>query len=207
MNWQLNKGRSDFNREDRFVLSGVYSLPKHKYGSSFANGLLNNWQIASIIVVQSGLPFTIVNSNDTSIISRANYNRAYSGPIYTTGSMSSRTNAYFNMAAFATSCLNLACSAATGTVTNPTFESSAPFGNTVRNFLTGPGQKNVDISFIKLIPIGEKVRGEFRTELFNAFNFVNYANPNNNIIGANFGRIVRASTGPRVIQLAFKLSF
>ncbi len=207
VNWQLNRGRSDFNREHRFVLSGVYALPKHNYGSGFVSGLLNNWQVATIIVAQSGLPFSIVNSNDTSIISRANSNRAYTGDIYTAGNASTRLNAYFNTAAFSRSCVTATCSTAVGTVTNPTFESSAPFGNTMRNFLTGPGQKNVDISFIKLIPITERVRGEFRTELFNAFNFVNYANPNNNLIGANFGVIERASAGPRVIQLAFKLSF
>jgi hypothetical protein len=207
VNWRLNRGRSDFNRENRFVLSGVYALPKHDYGSSFANGLFNHWQIASIIVVQSGLPFSIVNSNDTSIISRANLNRSFSGDIYTSGSVGSRLGGYFNTGAFVTSCLNAACSAATGTVTNPNFDASAPFGNTARNFLTGPGQKNVDISFIRLIPFTERVRGEFRTEFFNAFNWVNYANPNNNLIGANFGKIERASSGPRVIQLAFKLSF
>jgi len=27
------------------------------------------------------------------------------------------------------------------------------------------------------------------------------------MIGANFGKIERAATGPRVVQLAFKLSF
>ncbi len=207
VNWRLNKGPSDFNREHRFVLSGVYALPKRSYGSAFARGLLNNWQIASIVVFQSGLPFSIVNSNDTSIISRANFASGFSGDVYTSGSVGSRLNAYFNTAAFARSCVNAACSAAVGVVTNPTFDPSAPFGNTPRNFLTGPGQKNVDISFIKLIPVSERVRGEMRVEFFNAFNWVNYANPNNNLIGANFGRIERASTGPRVIQLAFKVSF
>jgi hypothetical protein len=73
--------------------------------------------------------------------------------------------------------------------------------------MTGPGQKNLDISFIKFVPFTEKVKGEFRAEFFNVTNHVNYANPNNNIAGANFGRIERAATGPRVIQLAFKLSF
>jgi hypothetical protein len=92
-------------------------------------------------------------------------------------------------------------------VTNPAFDPNAPFGNTQRNFLTGPGQKNVDLSFIKVIPFSERIRGELRAEMFNLFNFVNYANPNNNLIGANFGRIERAATGPRVVQLAFKLSF
>jgi Carboxypeptidase regulatory-like domain/TonB dependent receptor/TonB-dependent Receptor Plug Domain len=207
VNWKTNRGRSDFNRENRFVLSGVYAIPKHSYGSSFASGLLNNWQIATITVFQSGLPFSIINSNDTSIISRANYNPNYRGDIYTTGSLSTRTQGYFNTAAFVTSCVNAACSAAVGTVTNPNFDPANPFGNTTRNAYTGPGQKNVDISFIKLVPITERYRGEFRVELFNAFNWVNYANPNNNLAAANLGRIERTSTGPRVIQLAFKLNF
>lgn len=206
-NWRTNRGRSDFNREHRFVVSGVYSIPKQNFGSAFARGLLNNWQIAGIAVFQSGLPFSIVADNGTSIIQRANYNRAYSGSIYTTGSMSQRTGGYFNSAAFVTSCLNAFCSAATGAVTNPNFDASAPFGNVTRNAFTGPAQKNVDVSFIKLVPFSDRVRGELRAELFNAFNWVNYANPNNNIIGANFGRIERASAGPRVIQLAFKVNF
>lgn len=207
VNWRLNRGRSDFNREDRFVLSGVYDLPKHNYGSAFAKGLLNDWQIAGIVVFQSGLPFSVVNSNDTTIISRANRSATASGSIYTSGSMSDRTLAYFNTSAFVTSCATATCSAAVGPVTNPNFDPFAPFGNTVRNAYTGPGQKNVDVSFIKFIPFSERYRGEFRAEMFNAFNWVNYANPNNNLIGANLGRIERASAGPRVIQLAFKFTF
>ncbi len=206
-NWRLNRGRSDFNREHRFVLSGIYSVPNRKYSSAAARGLFNNWQIAAIAVVQSGLPFSIVVDNGTSIIQRANINRAFNADIYTTGSMSLRTAGFFNTGAFVTSCITATCGSATGAVTNANFDAGAPFGNTPRNFLTGPGQKNVDISFIKLIPFTERVKGELRAEMFNAFNWVNYANPNNNMIGANFGRIERASSGPRVIQFAFKLSF
>jgi hypothetical protein len=206
--WQNNKGPSDFNRKQRFVISGVYDLPKFKFDSGFARAILNNWEIAGIAVIQSGLPFSIVNSNDTSIISRANFATGFAGQdIYTSGSDSSRTLAWFNTAAFVRSCATAACNTALGPVTNPAFDPTAPFGNTPRNFLVGPGQKNVDISFIKLMPFTENIRGEFRAEMFNVFNWVNYANPNNNLIGANFGRIERASSGPRVVQLAFKLSF
>lgn len=207
VNLRSNYGRSDFNRENRFVLSGVYALPKHHYGNGFASGVLNNWQIATIVVFQSGLPFSIVSENGTQTVQRANLNRSFSGSFYTTGSMSSRVGGYFNTGAFVVSCPTATCGSGVGAVTNANFDPNAPFGNAQRNFLTGPGQKNVDISFIKLIPITEGIRGEFRTEFFNAFNWVNYANPNNNLILANFGKIDRASTGPRVIQLAFKLSF
>ncbi len=49
---------------------------------------------------------------------------------------------------------------------------------------------------------------EFRTEFFNAFNRVNFANPNNNVlVPATLGVINSAATGPRVIQFALKASF
>ena len=195
VDWRSNRGRSDFNREHRFVISGVYDLP-WKFESSAAKAILGNWEVAGIAVFQSGLPFSVVDSNDLSLINRANYNQNYNGDLYTVGDTSQRLAGFFNTTAFVRSAFGQA-----------TFDPNRPFGNTPRNLLTGPGQKNVDISFIKLIPFTEKMRGEFRAEFFNVFNWVNYANPNNNISGANFGRIERASTGPRVIQLAFKFNF
>ena len=204
--WWTNRGRSDFNREQRFVFSGVYDVP-WKLNDGIGKALLNDWQIAGIAVFQTGLPFSIVADNGTSTISRANYNRAFTGTIYTPGDPGDRLLGYFTPGAFVTPCVNATCSTAVGVVTNPNFDPAAPFGNTPRNGFTGPGQKNVDISFIKFIPFGEGFRGELRAEFFNVFNWVNYANPNNNIIGANFGRIERASSGPRVIQLGFKLNF
>ena len=62
-------------------------------------------------------------------------------------------------------------------------------------------------SVIKFIPFTERIRGELRFEFFNLFNWVNYANPVSNIALGNFGQITSASTGPRVIQLGFKLNF
>ena len=218
-NWKANFGRSDFNREHRLVVSGIYEFPKRKYESGFARAILNNWQIAGVAVFQTGLPFSIIDNPGNAVIGRANFRPGFSD-VYTSGDVSSRLNGYFNVQAFVPGCPigavvtvaggnGFACTgtANVGTVNNPFFDPSAPFGNTPRNFLTGPGQKNVDISFIKLVPFTERMRGELRLELFNAFNWVNYANPNNNISGANFGRIERASTGPRVIQFGFKLNF
>jgi hypothetical protein len=215
-NWRLNRGRSDFNREHRLVISGVYDLGNRNYESGFARALFNNWQIAGIAVFQSGLPFSIIDNPGNAVIQRANFNRNFNDDIYTQGDVSTRLNGYFNTTAFLRSCpvgtvaggAFVACSnAGAGVVNNPNFDPANPFGNTPRNFLTGPGQKNVDISLIRMIPLTERFRGEFRIEAFNVFNWVNYANPNNNISGANFGRIERASTGPRVIQLGFKLNF
>ncbi|MBX3291142.1 MAG: TonB-dependent receptor [Acidobacteria bacterium] len=197
-NWHLNGGPSDFNRKHRFVLSGVYDLPKFVDNDNGAKWLVNDWQVAGIAVFQSGLPFSIVDTNGTTIISRGNFASGMNegSGLYTSGSASNRTSGYFNTAAFVTSRFGTA-----------TFDQNSPFGNTPRNFLFGPGQKNVDVSFIKLLPFTEKVRGEFRAEFFNVFNWVNYANPGSTFGTATFGRITSAAAGPRVIQFAFKLGF
>ena len=205
--WRSNYGRSDFNREHRLVISGVYDLPKSKSESGAARALLNNWQIAGIAVFQSGLPFSIIDNPGNAVFSRANFNPSFSGQIKCSGPVSSCLSNYFNQGAFVTSRPTPLGNAGVGIVTNPTFDPNAPFGNTPRNFLTGPGQKNVDISVIKFIPLNERFRGEARAEFFNALNWVNYGNPVNNIAIASFGRVISASTGPRVIQFAFKLNF
>jgi hypothetical protein len=204
--WKRNYGRSDFNREHRLVISGAYDLPKSKSGSGTARALLNNWQIAGIAVFQSGLPFSIIDNPGNAVFSRANFNPSFTGQVQCSGSVSSCLTSYFNQGAFVISRPRLD-NTGVGVVNNPTFDPANPFGNTPRNFLTGPGQKNVDISLIKFIPINERFRGEARVELFNAFNWVNYANPVNNIAIASFGKIISASTGPRVIQFAFKVNF
>jgi len=205
-NWKLNYGRSDFNREHRLVISGVYDLPKSGSKSNVGRAFLNDWQIAGIAVFQSGLPFSVIDNPGNAVFSRANRNPAFTGQIQCSGAVSSCLNNYFAQGAFVISRPRLD-GTSVGVVTNPTFDPSSPFGNTARNFLTGPGQKNVDLSLIKFIPINERFKGEARVEFFNAFNWVNYANPVNNIALASFGKIISASTGPRVIQFAFKLNF
>ena len=86
--WKTNYGRSDFNREQRLVVSGVYELPKYNSDSSVVKYLLNNWQIAGIAVFQSGLPFSVIDNPGNAVISRANFASGFSGDPYTSGNVS-----------------------------------------------------------------------------------------------------------------------
>lgn len=197
-----NRSPSDFDRRHRFVTSFVYDLPKLKSDSAVMRALFNNFQLSGIVTLQTGTPFSIIESNGTSVIQRANFAPGFSGSIDDTGSTDPQ-NLFFNTGAFTRSTLFLV-----GTTRNPNFDANAPFGNTGRNLIYGPGQKNVDFSIVKFLPFTERFRGEFRTEFFNIFNFVNFANPGNNIlVPATFGRITSTSSGPRVIQFALKLNF
>ncbi|HJU93984.1 MAG TPA: TonB-dependent receptor [Pyrinomonadaceae bacterium] len=205
--WRTNYGPSDFDRRHRFVTSFVYDVPKLVSDSNSTRVLLNNWQLNGILTLQSGTPFSIVDIVGNNIIQRANFASGFTGGIETSGDTQSRLNGFFNTAAFALSRPILA-GTNLGTPNNPTFDPNNPFGNTSRNLLYGPGQKNMDFSVVKFIPIRESIRGEFRTEFFNLFNWANFANPNNNIaVPSTFGRITATSAGPRVIQFAFKLNF
>jgi hypothetical protein len=185
-----NRSVSDFDRTNRFVLSGTYGLPKFYGGkSALASRLANDWQLGGILTLQSGAPFSVVCVSGSAIYNRADL--LPNGTATLSGDVTGRLGQYFNRSAFAPSCAN-----------------TAPFGNSGRNILRGPDQRNVDLSIVKAIPVKEAVKMEFRTEFFNAFNRVNFGLPNNNVmVPTTLGTITGTAAGPRVIQFALKLSF
>ncbi|MFZ0772597.1 MAG: TonB-dependent receptor [Candidatus Sulfotelmatobacter sp.] len=187
-----NYASSDFDRRHRFVFSGIYDLPKfYKGGSGFARQAVNGWELASILTLQSGTPFSVLTNDTAFVQARADLipgcNPAGSG------SVESRLLDYFNTA----------CFMSVPNMTSPPND----FGDSGRNILRGPNQRNVDISIIKYFPVTERTKIEFRGEFFNAFNLVSFQNPVNVLAAANVGQIVETSTGPRVIQFALKFNF
>jgi hypothetical protein len=97
--------------------------------------------------------------------------------------------AYFNTAAYAR--------ATTG-----------QFGNSGRNNVIGPGFAQTDISVQKRfqLPTERLGRIEFRAEIFNLLNQVNFNNPNNNFISPAFGRLL-SSRDARIVQFALRYDF
>lgn len=183
-----NRASSDFDRRQRLVFSGIYDLPKfYKGASGFARQAMNGWELASVLTLQSGTPFSVLTNATAFVQARAD-SVAGCNPALS-GSVESRLNKYFNTTCFAPA------------------TAVGDFGTTGRNILRGPDQQNVDISIIKFFPVKETTKVEFRSEFFNAFNMVSFANPVNIVESANVGQIVTTATGPRVIQFALKLNF
>ena len=192
---------SDFDRTHRFIVSAVYDLPKfYKGGNGFGKRVVNDWELATIGTWQSGIPFSIVT--DASAFNNAYASLAAGRTVQSavkSGDTISRLNSYFDTTAFVPACNGTTCAA-------------GDFGNVPRNPMRGPGQSNLDFSIVKFIPVTEHQRIEFRTEFFNIFNHTNFANPvsvkgTSAAPNANFGKILSTSTGPRVIQFAFKYNF
>jgi hypothetical protein len=90
------------------------------------------------------------------------------------------------------------------------------FGNTPRNFLRGPGVWQVDMGMGKYLLSTERLRLQFRAEVFNIFNHPQYGAPQADISAAPgvFGSILSlVNTGPvgtgtpRQLQFALRASF
>ena len=206
-----NYGRSDFNREHRFIFSYVYQMPGPKRFSGFVNNLLGGWSVAGVTTIQSGLPLSFSGTNTNNAFG-ITADRAQLAPsctaaqLVTSGSTQSRLGGYFNRLCF---------NGLTATGGAPAWLAIEPgggtnFGNSGVGIAFGPGQNNSDFAVIKRTPLhllGESSNVEFRTEFFNVFNHPQFSNPSTNVSSATFGRIVSTSVNPRIIQFALKLNF
>ena len=195
-------GPATFNIPHRFVASILYQLPFGK-GQRFLNrgGVVNQivggWETSSIITLQSGPPIdtTSWDSAGTSFVPASTRLNCVAGisPVLDNPT----ADHYLNPAAFANSI-------------------AGQYGNCGRNNLRGPKQANVDFSAIKNFRITERQALQFRMEMFNAPNHVEWGNPNANwgnqnaapaAPSASFGQIRSTAARMRQIQFALKYNF
>lgn len=73
--------------------------------------------------------------------------------------------------------------------------------NIPRSSLTGPGFNNMDATISKITPIRERLNFQLEAQIFNIYNHINFAQPNNQ------GVITSQTGGSRLIQLQGKLVF
>ncbi len=185
-----NRGRSDFDNPHRLVGTYVWTLPALRDANSFVRGVFGGWESTGIVTIRNGFPFTPSTGADRSF-SGIGLDRpdVIGDPNLPSGRSRAETIAkYFNTSAFQLNAL--------GT-----------FGTTPRSFLRGPGAATFDLSMMKSFSLNEKMRMQFRTEFFNAFNKPNFSSPFAQAnTPARFGRIESAAD-PRIIQMALKLTF
>jgi hypothetical protein len=226
-NNRANRGLSDFDRKHRFVFSALYDLPTPKFARQSKGGklLLGDWQLASIVTSMSGLPIDIVDTGAGSFYGLSGGGAALARPNLIGDPFSNVPAGYlFNPYAFARPVVAAGAIIPSSGGKATAGAAGTDIGNVGRNILRGPRQNNVDFSIIKRFRVGETKNIEFRTEFFNLFNNVNFANPIsdlNAVAAANFnadgtiksggagrfGTIISASSNPRLVQFALKFNF
>jgi hypothetical protein len=214
-NYDLDRGDADLDRRHIFVANAVYDLPLFKGLGSVGSAVLGGWQLNGIVSLLDGTPVDVISGANTAGLSGPGSQRpdlVPGVPIYlNTGNPLQ----YLNPAAFA-------------------LPGVGKFGSLGRGAIRGPGINNVDFSVNKNFRLTERYGLQFRAEMFNLFNHVNFlgVNPglgfNNTAASAtdpcngsapkadgtascgsavgNFG-LVTGNRGPREIQFGLKFTF
>lgn len=195
---KAEKGLAELHHKQRFTTAFVYELPFGK-GRRFGGGagavrdrLISGWGLDGILALQSGYPMTIVRAGDPGGVGT---NSALRPDLVCAPDLPRGQQTVERF--FKTECYVAPESLIPGDVR---------YGTAGRSTAIGPGLITTDFSLRKVTAITEKVRTEFRAEVFNIANHTNFATPNRNLGDGNFGRVTDAGD-PRIIQLALKLTF
>jgi hypothetical protein len=159
---------------------------------------INNWEIAPLLRITSGAPFTVTSGLDNSLTDVNNDRPNLVGTAIYTKTKATQANAnnssvFINSSAFTTNAI--------GT-----------YGNVGRNTFVGPKLFNLDATLSRSFPIRDQVAMVLRFECFNVPNHPNFSNPNSaSLNSTTFGKITTTQTGtagnPRIFQAAAKITF
>ncbi len=193
----LSRGLSAFDMRHNLVGSFHYQLP-----TMIATGPLHTgasgWSVAGIARFTSGLPVTLLNNNDTSLlgtIPNGINNNGVDTPEWSGKSLNIHTNPRGGVPLFEASQLTLPL---LGTM-----------GNARRRFFSGPGIENFDATLSRSFLVKDDRSIEFRVEAFNLFNHAQFFGASaidGNISSGSFGQAVSAMP-PRLTQLALRYRF
>jgi hypothetical protein len=183
---------SDWLPSRRFYLNYLFDLPFGRGGriangvGPWVDGLIGGWRLSGITSLQDGTRFSPLLSGDYNNdgISGDRPNRLGSGVLEESERSVDQWFATDDFAA----------------------QPSYSFGDAGRNILVGPSYANWDLSLIKQARLADGSLVEFRVELFNAFNQVNFELPYAVLGTSSFGKIFGAHRA-REIEIALRYSF
>jgi len=193
-----NYGEAGFDRTHVLKINWLWSLPGVRSKFAPARAILNNWQLSGIETFSSGAPvgvgFTQVTATD--LIGTP----SISPRIVVTGDPNQAASGYGPLQAF-----------------NPTVfapPALGSLGGLSKSLLRGPGIANWDVGVVKGFSIRDRLKFQFRSEFYNAFNHTQFSAFNatarfdakGSQVNQQFGQYT-AARNPRFIQLALKMSF
>ena len=257
--WNANRqyGPSALNVTHRLSAAGSYQLPSLHQLNGGLQRLLSGYELSTIVRLQSGQPFTIVDFNPLNLIdtvpgsqltssnystelaaghvtyiSMANYNSpnvqaalasgslansGISGDFSGDGNNNSTPDALSYHQVRKRSVYKYKCpvsqSGCAGSFlasefATPAFNSAGTEGNQKFEQFRNPGFGDVDLSLIKNTAIWREINLQFRLDLFNAFNRVNWGGLDSNLadFSTTFGTTQSVGSA-RVGQLGVRLTF
>src|SRR5215471_1583605 len=185
-----------------------------KDASRALDAVVGGWQLSSIWLWGSGLPFTpsYLDCGKDEDTGPCRANLVSSASVSNPG-----PSGWFAVATPGTSgsgCVNTATPTAelnaNGCTRGPWSRPAAgSFGNVARNSFFGPHIFNADFSLTKNFAVNEKINAQFRVESFNTFNHVNLGQPTATVDSPTAGQIfgLASLAQMRKWQLALRVHF
>src|SRR4029077_174402 len=152
-NRRIERGSSDLDIRHRWTFLTNYELPFAKGSKGLARLVESGWQVNAVAILQSGPTLTIQNGSPL-----ANTGGGDRPNVVRDGTLASDQRSlsrWFDTSAY---------------VSQPLYQ----IGNVGRNTLFGPGRAQLDFSAFKMFPVTERVRLQFRAEIFNITNTPNF---------------------------------
>ena len=187
------RGRADTDQRHVFSMSVNWELEYYTGDSAVLRNLLNGWNVAPIVKLRSGLPFTITNGNvDANLDGNTNDRAQQIGDPHIDNPTAAQ---WFNTAAF---------------VQNKVVTGVAVDGNSPRNLLDGPGYRAVDLAISRSFRLPSNTKLTLRAEGTNVFNTVNLGQPGASVpsgaTSTTFG-VIRTANAMRRLQLGVRVTF
>jgi len=194
--WE-ERGAMDADRRHMASISAIWKVNYYKGTNQIVKQVANGWTISPIITMNSGTPFSVSTGSDKNLDSygsdRPNFVTGVNPKLDSGRSRTESRYAWFNKAAFAAN--------GPGLGIGP----GGADGNVPRNFLRGPGYRNVDLGMFRDFKV-RTFTFQIRGEATNVFNMVSLNNPNGTLSSTQFGWITSAAT-QRLLQLGARLTF
>jgi len=219
LNPRLDRGPSEFDVKQRLTLLGLWNLPSPKKNGR-AQKILGGWQYNWIVALQSGRPFSVYCSlpwfDGCDFNMDADQNDRPNRPanLKTTGfSKSQFVNGVFGdperdtvHPGITSPAIRTFCPALVAFYVDTPCVPVGTNGNVGRNVFRGPMFASADMAFFKNTQITERLKIQFRTEMFNTFNHTNLYQPVGDMGSPQFGQSTTAFAA-RQIQFGLKFLF
>jgi len=187
------------------VASYIYELPFGRNRQFVKEGVLSyiigGFKTSGVYTFASGRPFTVSSGG-----SIANTLDAF-GAVAATPNLVGAPHIVGNVDCWYFVAKNGSCALAPSLSDAYQLQSPGFLGNVGRNTLRGPHTNVFDFALMRDFPIHESISLQFRWEVFNLTNTVQFGQPSNNFSSGSAGKITSLAGDPRVMQLALRLAF
>jgi hypothetical protein len=182
-NLRAERASANFDAGIRSVMHWLWDIPYKNQ-----HWLLGNWQLAGILTLQTGQPFTINSAIDV------NEDGNLTDRLNTTGGLIVRDHGRTRIEVAGKTPLSLLA---------PLGEN----GSVGRNTFRAPGVATFDVALSKTLRIRDRHQFLFRAEIFNLFNRTHFGTPVRILEAPAFGQSVNTTIPARRIQFSVKYAF